>query len=72
MPPRAQIDVMTDLGRARAHHITMTKRNSEVCEVDPVISCWLFVGSVNSSGYGQVSYPSSHFTLFSLLTKNLK
>lgn len=54
MPPRVQLDIMADLGQTRSHHIAISKRNDPgCCIVDPETGCWLFSGSVNSSGYGQ-------------------
>lgn len=52
---RAQMSDVTELGQARARAIIQDKHNSNVCEIDPFTSCWLFTGSRNTDGYGQVS-----------------
>jgi hypothetical protein len=50
MAPR--INYQTALGRARAHHIMCSKLDNSEC--DPNTSCWIFQGSKNSDGYGQI------------------
>lgn len=50
---RQRLNYLTELGQARAHYILTAKRR-EVCEVSEDIGCWLFQGSTNTDGYGQV------------------
>lgn len=57
MPPRARIDYLTEVGQARAHAIVMQKR-AQNCQVSADTGCWLFTGSRNTDGYGQVSLTS--------------
>lgn len=51
--PRAKINYEQDVGSARAAELIQTKR-AKSCVVDTSTNCWLFKGSVNSDGYGQV------------------
>lgn len=51
MAPR--LNYQTALGRARAHQILFDKHQHS-CENDAVTGCWLFTGSLNTDGYGQV------------------
>lgn len=54
MPPR--LDYLAELGRARAHALVLDKKRN--AHIDPVMGCWLFQGSTNADGYGQVSVAS--------------
>jgi len=51
MPPR--LNYAVEVGQARAHQIVIDKHqnNSEGNSTD----CWIFTGSLNTDGYGQVS-----------------
>jgi hypothetical protein len=53
MPPRINYNV--EIGPARAHRLVMEKRETS-CEENE-IGCWLFTGSTNTDGYGQVRSP---------------
>jgi hypothetical protein len=49
---RRTIDLVANFGQARAHYAVMEKRlrSSETNSTD----CWLFTGSKNTDGYGQI------------------
>jgi len=49
MPP---INYNNELGQARAHALTREKRIHK--SVNNSVGCWLFTGSLNTDGYGQV------------------
>jgi len=50
---RNRLNYLQELGQARAHRILTDKRR-DVCEVATDTNCWLFTGSTNNDGYGQV------------------
>lgn len=47
------MDYVVELGQARCVALVQTKR-AESCEENPQTGCWLFQGSLNTDGYGQV------------------
>ena len=51
MPPR--IDYGQEIGQARAVQI-IAQAKEKRCHEDPETGCWLFTGSKNTDGYGQV------------------
>lgn len=57
MMARRQLDYEAELGRARCHHLVMEKKRTS-CVTDGATGCWLFSGSLNTDGYGQVSSPA--------------
>lgn len=54
MAPR--LNYSTEVGQARAHQIVMAKRQEFPTSNE--MGCWLFTGSRNNDGYGQVSLTS--------------
>jgi len=48
-----RLNYQVEVGQARAHSILQAKHSS-ACDVASDTSCWLFTGSTNSDGYGQV------------------
>lgn len=50
MPP--SIDIMTEVGVARAHNMVRDKHRT--AQIDQATGCWLFSGSKNTDGYGQI------------------
>jgi hypothetical protein len=69
MAARTPINYLAELGQARAHAIVMAKKNAHdrnnrpTTVIDPVLGCWLFQGSTNTDGYGQVSKLESSLLL---------
>jgi hypothetical protein len=53
--PGQRLNYAQEIGPARAHNIVRTKYQ-ETCTMDHGTGCWLFNGSTNNDGYGQVSY----------------
>jgi hypothetical protein len=51
MAPR--LNYNQELGRARAHAI-LNEKYLNRCEIDDDTGCWLFTGSLNTDGYGQI------------------
>lgn len=55
MPPRARMDYLAELGQARCHALVVRKHSDgRACVTHPDTGCWLFQGSLNTDGYGQV------------------
>ena len=50
---RRRINYMQELGQARAHQIMVEKHLSSTFQPDDT-GCWIFMGSTNNDGYGQV------------------
>ena len=60
--PGARINYALELGQARAHAIMREKKqtSSETNDID----CWIFTGSLNTDGYGQVKLtPRRYYSL---------
>ncbi len=54
--PGTRLNYLADIGQARAHALVQDKYIKN-CQVASDIGCWLFQGSTNNDGYGQVSAP---------------
>ena len=53
MPPRAPLNYLGEVGPARAHAAVVARHALDTTTTN-VIGCWLFGGSRNTDGYGQV------------------
>jgi hypothetical protein len=53
MAARVPIDYVAELGQARA--MELVQRKYRDCRVEPTTRCWIFSGSSNTDGYGQVT-----------------
>jgi hypothetical protein len=49
----ARLDYRQELGQARAVQVVQQKKDRN-CEIDTHTECWLFTGSTNNNGYGQI------------------
>lgn len=52
-----RLNYVEDLGQARCAQLIRVKHNDRsTCEIHLQTGCWLFRGSLNTDGYGQVSF----------------
>ncbi|KAK7394070.1 hypothetical protein QQX98_013150 [Neonectria punicea] len=52
---RAVLDIMTEVGPARARELVRRKNNDNDRDLDPITGCWLSKSSANRDGYCQIT-----------------